>query len=264
MKCFFRKYSGCGNDFILVDNRTLFFPTENKKLIAQLCHRQLGIGADGLILLEHSSICDFKMRIFNSDASEAEMCGNGIRCLAQFIIDCGESKKNFSIQTLFKNLNASIEEDGISIEMGDPEDVRWDLKVDQWQVHHLDTGVPHAVIFVDDLQNTNVHQLGGYIRHHSIFKPRGTNANFVALDKNSLVHVRTFERGVENETLACGTGVVATALTFAKKHHLQSPVSVKVRSGDILKVSFIRKNNSFTEVKLKGPASFIFKGQITA
>jgi diaminopimelate epimerase len=258
----FSKYSGCGNDFILIDNRDHIITRNHNHIALELCHRQNGIGADGLILLENSSSCDFKMRIFNSDGSEAEMCGNGIRCLAKFIQKLGIPGSTFSIETMLRNLNvySGLNDEEVCVDMGNPTDIRWNLPIHSFMMHHLDTGVPHAVTFVSDLESINVNEIGPTIRHHTDFQPRGANANFAVIDKDKVIHVRTFERGVEQETLACGTGVTATALAAAKSYQIASPITVKVRSHDLLKVHFKRLDDRFFDVRLSGPARHVFDG----
>lgn len=251
----FPKYSGCGNDFILVDNRLKKFSSITPEIISHLCNRQRGIGADGLIFLENSKKANFKMRIFNSDGSEAEMCGNGIRCLARFIKDLGVEGSQFTIETMLNVLSVSVEQSYVSVEMGSPTDIRWNIAIDSFTAHHLDTGVPHAVIFCENSSLIDIQNLGPYIRHHSIFFPRGANANFAHIDFNNTIHLRTFERGVENETLACGTGATATALAAAKIYNIPSPILVKVLSGETLKISFTSDQKTFSQVTLSGPAT---------
>lgn len=258
----FSKYAGCGNDFILFDNRSLTFPADPHAIVDRLCHRQKGIGADGVILLENSQKAHFKMRIFNSDGSEAEMCGNGIRCLLKFIQDCGIQGNQFDIETMRKTLKVCFEMDDVAVEMGDPAEVRWEIPLSPWMVHHLDTGVPHAVIFSDNMDSLNLNECGPKIRFHTMFAPRGANANFAQVDAKGVVYVRTYERGVEQETLACGTGATATALAAARIYGLKAPVKVKVRSGDILKIDFNLVGDNFTDVRLIGPVQYVFSGTI--
>lgn len=200
----FSKYSGCGNDFILFDNRHLIFPTHQPSIFSKLCHRQNGIGADGVILLENSSKAHYKMRIFNPDDSEAEMCGNGIRCLLKFIQDCGIEGNQFTIETMNRIHSIKFESNDVSVEMGNPTEIRWDLSVGPWIVHHINTGVPHAIVFLDDLNNLNLHEDGSRIRFHSLFTPQGANANFVQVDEKGIVHVRTYERGVKKKPWLVG------------------------------------------------------------
>lgn len=257
----FSKYSACGNDFILVDNRSLAFSIHDPAVISRLCHRQNGIGADGIILLENSQNAHYKMRIFNSDGSEAEMCGNGMRCLLKFIQECGIQGNHFTIETMLKILTASFENEGIAIEMGDPKEIRWSLPIFSWEVHHLDTGVPHAVIFCSKIHDLSLIEHGSKIRFHSLFEPRGANVNFVEVHSEG-IYVRTYERGVERETLACGTGATAAALAAAKIYAIKPPIKVSVRSGESLLVDFKLEGDCFSNVRLIGPAQHIFRGEL--
>ncbi len=259
----FFKYSGCGNDFILFDNRKLIFPSDCSRIITKLCHRQHGIGADGVILLEYSTHSAYKMRIFNSNGSEAEMCGNGIRCLFKFMQQCGIQGKQQTIETLSGVLSVESEGNDVAVEMGSPREIQWSLPLSPWVVHHLNTGVPHAVIFSNDIENLSLAEWGPQIRFHKLFAPRGTNVNFAQIAGNGIIHLRTYERGVEQETLACGTGATATALAAAKIYGLQAPVSVKVRSGDILKIDFELHGDAFKNVRMIGPAHHVFSGTIS-
>lgn len=262
----FKKYSGAGNDFIIIDNRTLNLPLPlGRELAYILCNHQLGFCADGLIFLESSLLADFKMRIFNRDGSEAEMCGNGLRCLGKFIQSSGYPSSLFSIETPLapaKVHYVQIADDEIIVEMGLPTDRNiFSIPEISHEIHYLDTGVPHAVVFVEDVANVNVLQWGAFVRNHSLFAPSGTNVNFVHLNGSEL-YLRTFERGVENETLACGTGACATAVVAAEKFQLPSPVVLYVQSGTKLKFYF-EKNDSnvaYQKIFLSGPALFLLDG----
>lgn len=250
----FAKYSGSGNDFILFDNRTLslkFSPPE----ITRLCNRPQGIGADGIILLEPSKKADGKMRIFNKDGSEAEMCGNGIRCLARFFKTLGFAKTTFSIETFERILNITLEDPFVEVEMGEPTSLKWDSSIDDipFPIDFLNTGVPHAVSFHDNLQEINVATLGKKIRFHPAFGPKGTNATFAKYDGNKIL-VRTFERGVEGETLACGTGVAAAAFAAKRRWGFSGPISVIPPSGEEIVISF-------DPLRMKAKADAIFHGQ---
>ncbi|MBS4167888.1 diaminopimelate epimerase [Parachlamydia sp. AcF125] len=265
MNLAFSKYNGCGNDFILIDNRDRRFPDRDASFIRRLCQRQYGIGADGLILLELSQIADFRMRIFNADGCETEMCGNGIRCLVKFAQDLGITKKHYTIQTMHSILEAFSSEDSITISMGEPAEIEWatQIEVDQTllTVHWIDTGVPHAVIFVDEVEKADWMALAPKIRSHPHFSPKGVNVNFAQIQKHQ-ISLRTYERGVEQETLACGTGATAAALAAAKTMNIPSPVSIKTRSGDNLEVRF-EKTSKFHNVHLTGSAICTFKGVLT-
>ncbi|KIC72740.1 Diaminopimelate epimerase [Neochlamydia sp. EPS4] len=258
----FSKYSGCGNDFILFDNQTSKLPPLTPTLIQKLCARQKGIGADGVILLEASQKAHYKMRIFNADGSEAEMCGNGIRCLFKFIQECGIQEKWLNIETLFSTLKVSSEDEDVAVQMGSPSEIRWSLNLFPWTIHYLDTGVPHAVIFTEKLDLLDLNECGRTLRFHPLFAPRGANVNFVQIDDQGILHVRTYERGVEQETLACGTGATAAALAAAKLYELKGPLTVKVRSEDFLRIDFEYNKGCFTKVRMIGPAKLAFKGTV--
>ncbi|MCK4994696.1 MAG: diaminopimelate epimerase [Candidatus Omnitrophica bacterium] len=251
-----------GNDFIIFDNRRSNLKN-GSELALSLCARTSGVGADGLILIEKSKKTDFKMRIFNPDGSEAEMCGNGIRCAALF-----KAKKNASIETLAGFLNAEIRDDGIKIKMTDPKDLQLNINLDidgrVYQVNYVNTGVPHSVYFVEDLPATNVRMMGRLIRYHRQFEPEGTNVDFEKIIEPGVIGIRTYERGVEAETLACGTGSVASALIYHHKFIGQEGsymVNVHTKGEEVLEVSFDYKNGAFQNVWLKGKAQIVYKGE---
>ncbi len=250
------KYEGAGNDFILIDDRAPLFPLGNKEFIQQLCHRKFGIGADGLILLQTDSTADFRMRIFNSDGSEAESCGNGLRCLMRFISDLGLPEKTYTIATANRIVHAEFLGDKISIQMGPARDLRLHLKIDDWTVHSVDTGVPHIVLFVPELEKIDLKTLGPYFRHHPIFQPRGTNVNFASQQSDGSFRVRTFERGVEGEVLACGTGALAVGAIASEIYRSPSPVKIHFSGGE-LEIHYQNK-----ELRMVGPAKRIFVGSI--
>lgn len=262
----FSKYSGCGNDFILFDNREKLIRSHTKSFIYNLCHRQNGIGADGVIFLESSEVGNFRMRIFNSDGSEAEMCGNGIRCITRFIVDLGIPGEQFHIETMCAVLTTFFSEDKVCVKMMQPHSFcchrALDLGGTKLTVHSVDTGVPHAVLFVDSLDDKSLMRIAPLIRAHKDFQPRGTNVNFVMVKGDRFLAIRTFERGVERETMACGTGAVAAAVIAAKVKHADSPIQVKVRSSEILEVSFGKQNQEIIDVYLSGPAVKIYQGLV--
>lgn len=237
---------------------------QDRPYISKLCERRRGIGADGLILLEESATADFKMRIFNADGSEAEMCGNGIRCLIKFLAERGFNQKSYEIETLLRTLHVTLEGDEVSVKMGDPLEMALGqlLQVENQEIpfDYFDTGVPHAIIFVQDIEAIDLESIGPKIRHHPYFAPKGTNVNYAKVAKDGCVHVRTFERGVEAETLACGTGATATALAAAKKFGLASPVHVKVKSQDVLRIGFKHQGDKMIEIQMTGPACRVFSG----
>lgn len=253
----FAKYAGCGNDFILLDNRERTI-TLTALQISQLCHRQRGIGADGLIFLEDSPLSDFKMRIFNADGSEAEMCGNGLRCLIKFIRSLGIDQESYRIEVMQQEYRASIQEDLVCVEMRSPTNVQWNipLQMEDFSLHFLNTGVPHVVIFTSHLEEIDVQKWGAAIRHHPHFAPHGTNVNFAQIITPNEIRLRTYERGVENETLACGTGATAVALAASHQHQLSGPLQIRTASNECLTIGFE------STVTMTGPAEFIFQGLI--
>ena len=263
----FTKMNGAGNDFVLIDNRG-----QNVKLdrgqIARLCHRQQGVGADGAILLVpcRSGKADWAWDFYNNDGSAAEMCGNGARCFARFVQKLTGVKDDFTFETGAGIITASFEGERVTVSLTPPKNLRLDekipLSIGAQAVHSINTGVPHAVLFVPDADQAMVQQLGPEIRRHPHFAPRGTNVNFVQRLGNGGIRVRTYERGVEGETFACGTGVTASALIAANLHRLGSPVKVQVQSGSTLEVSFKQNNGDFADVRLTGPADFVFEGKI--
>ncbi len=267
----FYKMTGAGNDFIMVDNRDLSLSTAlDKETIEALCDRRFGIGADGLIAVEppqgHKASC--RMRYYNADGGEAEMCGNGARCFAAFadaLTENGEAPINFETQAGM--ISAHFNEDGnITINLTEPHDLKLNRisgdDVVPAPVHSLNTGVPHAVLFVNDLANLDVEEKGAYLRYHKAFAPSGTNVNFALITAPDHIAIRTYERGVEGETLACGTGITASALIHATLTNAPSPIFVDVASGDTLVVSFDKQLTSFTKVQLTGPADFVFEGDV--
>lgn len=253
----FSKYSGCGNDFILCDNRQDDFPC-NPEWIRKLCTRKTGVGADGLIFLEESAVADFKMRIFNADGSEAEMCGNGARCFLKYLHEQGFPLSPYKIETKEKIIQGSFEGNDVSIDMGCPTNVRWNLDIDGHQVHFLNTGVPHAVIFVDELASLDLNRLGKQIRRHAAFAPKGTNATFVQVLKPRELLFSTYERGVEAETMACGTGAAAAAYAYSRGDETASPIIMNTKNGDRLTIKIENSQNIF----MKGPAEWVYKGKL--
>lgn len=254
----FYKYEGCGNDFVIIDDRKnkLELSTE---IISNLCDRRFGIGADGLLLLRSTPDYDFRMVYFNSDGSRATMCGNGARCLSAFAHRMGALKTTGSFLADDGPHTAEIIylEDAktkVAISMKD-------ATPDQYTPDHLfiNTGTPHYVLFVDDINNVDVVNIGRKIRYNPEFAPVGTNVNFVQILSEGIV-VRTYEKGVEDETLACGTGVTASAMAASIKTGATS-VPVKTMGGN-LHVAFSKKDDTFTNVILTGPARLVFTGEI--
>lgn len=267
MKLSFTKMNGAGNDFVMIDNRSRLIAL-SKPQIARLCDRHGGIGADGLLLVEppDSDQAQYRMRYYNSDGGEAEMCGNGARCFARFVQKLGACKERLTFQTLAGIIRAELKGSLVRINLSEPVGLRLREKVKLLcggtEISSLNTGVPHAVLMVEDADRAMVGPLGNEIRHHAHFAPKGTNVNFVQRLGGSLIRVRTYERGVEAETLACGTGVTASALIAHALFGLASPISVKVQGGDTLEVSFRREGDAFREVFLQGPADLTFEGTV--
>jgi diaminopimelate epimerase len=263
----FTKMNGAGNDFVMVDNRDGSRGL-NRDQIAGLCHRHRGIGGDGLIAVEGTPELP-RMRYYNADGGEAEMCGNGARCFARFAARLtGQEGGTLSFSTQAGMISAELlPDDRVRLRMSEPHSLQLahSLKVEgsDLEVHSLNTGVPHAVVFVSDLEATPVVAHGRALRHHARFAPAGTNANFAQVLAPGSLAIRTYERGVEDETLACGTGVVASALIHHLLSKTPSPISVKVRGGDTLEVGFELENGHPKAVTLAGPADFVFEGTIT-
>jgi diaminopimelate epimerase len=258
MQIEFYKYQGTGNDFVMIDNRTNTFPKEDITLIAHLCDRRFGIGGDGLILLENDAETDFKMVYYNSDGNQSTMCGNGGRCLVAFAKKLLVIKNNCSFNAIDGLHQASVTEDGIvSLQMIDVTEIKTDLNYT-----FLNTGSPHHVELVDDLEHFNVKENGAAIRYGGLYGKEGSNINFVKQIDSSTFSLRTYERGVEDETLACGTGATAVAIAMnATGLTTATAINVNVEGGK-LAVSFDRKDNQYTNVFLIGPAKFVFKGAI--
>lgn len=264
MKFEFSKYSGCGNDFIIIDNRSQFFPLNQPHLIQKLCVRRTGIGADGVILLEESEHSDFRMRIFNADGFEAEMCGNGLRCLMKFIHEKGFPTQECTIETFHRPLTVSMHQGLVTIKMGDPFDLAWNIPLEiegqPYLVHHINTGVPHLILFTDNAEVFPLKKLGPQFRYHPQFAPQGANFNVVHLKPNGELENRTYERGVEDETLACGTGCVAVAIAAVKIYGLAAPIKVRTLSKELLEIHFTEQNGKIQNLTMSGSASKVFSG----
>lgn len=267
----FTKISGAGNDFLVLEDPKLK-RLNLKKLTPKACDRTNGVGADGLLILGKSKTSDYKMRIINADGSEAEMCGNGVRCLASYIVRTHkEKKKIFSIETAAGEILVSVQGETALARLSDPADYRpdIDLNIEERTLHvqYIDTGVPHTIVFVDALKAVDVDTIGRTIRAHRHFKPRGTNVNFVEQFGPDLIHARTYERGVEGETKACGTGSVASAIvTYLKANPSTSKIkgatmNVKTSGGEILEVKFDIENGNPLNVWLKGKINWIAEGE---
>jgi diaminopimelate epimerase len=262
----FTKMNGAGNDFVMLDNLDGGLELGPGQ-IASLCDRHRGVGADGVLIIERpANGADFRMRYYNADGGEAEMCGNGARCFARFASRITGKQGALSFETPAGVIRAECDGSNVRLAMSEPHGLELDREIalsgGSVVAHSVNTGVPHAVVFVEELEKTDVRGLGAGLRYHPHFAPKGTNVNFVQVIGPSAVAVRTYERGVEDETLACGTGVVAAALILHEKHGASAPVSVRVRGGDTLVISFEKAGGVYRDVSLTGPADFVFEGQI--
>ena len=270
----FTKMNGAGNDFVMVDNRDRSLQLTPAR-IAWLCDRHRGVGADGVLAVEPSrNGGDFRMRYYNSDGGEAEMCGNGARCFARFVATLqGGSLDKVSFETIAGMIHATLEESGdVCIDLGEPCDLALHTELEiggrPLHVHSVNTGVPHAVVVVDEVAEVDVAGAGAAIRRHPYFAPKGTNVNFMQVLAPGSLTIRTYERGVEAETLACGTGMVACAIIHHSLDAPPSPIRVKVLGGDVLRVGFDVSTDAgsaparYSKVTLTGPADLVFHGAI--
>lgn len=263
----FYKMSGSGNDFIIIDNRKGLVPEELlATIIVKTCRRQMGIGADGLILIENSSQADFKWRFYNSDGSEADMCGNGARCTARFALNMGIAQSPMTWETRAGIISAEVCGAVAKVNMPTPQDLRMDYTInvdgEVLPVNSVNTGVPHAVLFTNNLDAMEIVALGRAIRYHNEYAPKGTNVNFAAKDGENAIAVRTYERGVEDETLACGTGSIAGALIASRKFGMVSPVKVRTRGGEVLNVYFTDDGaGGFKDIYLEGKIRIVYTGE---
>lgn len=266
MKLPFTKMHGAGNDFVLIDNRKHQVCLTSAQ-ISKLCDRHYGIGADGLLLVELSkNRGDFRMRYYNSDGQEAEMCGNGARCFARYAQRISRSKQEtFALETRSGIIQSTLLGKNVETQMSDPTDyVLRELQVTGTRevVHFLNIGVPHVVIFVESVGDIDISSRGAELRSQTSFTPSGTNVNFAQVLSDNHLRIRTYERGVEAETLACGTGAAACALSYhLQNQSVSSPIDVTVKGGDTLRVIF-ESSPKLHNVRVRGPASFVFDGEI--
>ena len=258
MELEFYKYQGTGNDFVMIDNRSNTFPKENTQLVAHLCDRRFGIGADGLILLDTDATTDFRMVYYNSDGNLSSMCGNGGRCLVAFAKKLNVIQNETTFMATDGLHYATVGADGIvSLQMIDVAEIK-----NTQDYSFLNTGSPHHVQIVEDLQHFNVKENGAAIRYGNLYGQAGSNINFVKKIDETTFSLRTYERGVEDETLACGTGATAVAIAMNATGQTNSnEINLNVEGGK-LAVSFDKVNEKYTNVFLKGPAEFVFKGTI--
>ncbi|GAB4340130.1 MAG: diaminopimelate epimerase [Desulfobulbaceae bacterium] len=266
----FVKMSGTGNDFILIDHRKPLLAREVMPEFVRLaCRRRFSVGADGLIFIENSDKAHFRWLFFNGDGSEAEMCGNGARCAARFAYMHGIAPAHMRFETLAGIIEANVSDVDVSVLMTPPSDFRLDVELatpeGAMTVHTVNTGVPHAVLFTDGIDTVDVRGLGAMIRHHEAFMPAGTNVNFVAQQGDNRFKVRTYERGVEDETMACGTGAAAAALIAAARGMASSPVEIVTSGNDRLQIIFdLVDGPSADNLYLKGPAYTIYRGELNS
>jgi diaminopimelate epimerase len=260
----FYKMSGAGNDFIFIDNRDgKANGIDRQTLVTKACARNISAGADGMMLIENSDKADFKWRFYNCDGSEAEMCGNGARCAGRFAYLNSIAGKTMKFETLAGIIEAEVK-DGVNVKVQLTEPINkrenYQIKLDgeTLSVDSINTGVPHAVMFTDSIEELDVMKYGSGIRYHDEYKPAGTNANFCKMLDDGFLRVRTYERGVEGETMACGTGCVASAIFAVGKGLAQSPVKCRTTSGLILTV-YLEKG----KVYLEGEARVVYKGELT-
>jgi diaminopimelate epimerase len=276
----FKKFSGAGNDFILIDKKEFPDLILNESQIQKICDRRRGVGADGILLIDKLDGFDFSMRYYNSDGSLGSLCGNGARCAIKYAALSGRIEKFAKFECNNEKFKGEIISDNlVKFYFNNPTKIKRNFRLKVWEqlinASFADTGSPHVVILIDDvLQNpkdlksnfTNlykfpVEELGREIRFHKDFQPEGVNVNFISLDKEFL-HIRTYERGVENETYACGTGSVASAIISSLNYNLKPPIELKTFGGDVLTVDFYKDNDGISDVSLTGPAEMVFKGEI--
>ena len=263
----FYKMSGAGNDFIIIDNRNqIVTDTDLSSFISRVCRRKMSVGADGLILIEASGKYDFRWRFFNSDGSNAEMCGNGARCAARFAHVNGIAGTRLCFETEAGVVSAQIKEGRVKVKMPAPSGLKlsYSLKLldRSLEISSINTGVPHVVVMVEQVADIDVVALGREIRYHKAFAPAGTNANFVQRGQGNAIEIRTYERGVEDETLACGTGAIASAIISASRFKMKTPIDVKTRSGVYLTIHFDVVDGQFDEISMEGDARIIYTGEL--
>ena len=267
----FMKLSGAGNDFVIINNLNQIVDSTDSEFmnfVTKVCQRRMSVGADGVLLVERADDVDFRMRYFNADGGEVETCGNGARCISKFAFLNGIVSEKMRFLTNAGIYVAEVVGDNVKVGMSDPADIRINVPLRlEDGVHNVgfaNSGVPHVVFFVDDLNATDVFDLGQQTRYHKDFQPAGTNANFIRIHSQELLEIRTYERGVENETLACGTGSIASAIVSATLGKVKSPVSVKTASGVVLRIHFDLVNDEAKNVFLEGDARVIFAGELTS
>lgn len=262
----FTKMHGAGNDFVVIDGRAGRFPRDLDAWVRHVCDRRRSVGADGVLVLAPSDTgADFRMRYFNADGGEVEMCGNGARCISRYAVNLGLHGPDLKFDTVSGPIRAHVGPETVRVHLGDGRGFEPPRKLpgfDGPPVASLNTGVPHAVLFVDDLEAAPIVLWGRRLRHHEAFLPKGTNADFVKVLGPGRIAVRTYERGVEDETLACGTGVTASAAVAVLLGKCNQPVDVETRSGDVLRVDFRLEGGEARDLTLEGPAVVAFRGEM--
>lgn len=268
----FMKFSGAGNDFVIINNLENLVDSTDTNFVQKVCERRMSVGADGVLLVEKADgigtgSVDFRMRYFNADGGEVETCGNGARCISRFAYLSGIVTEKMRFLTNAGVYESEIVGDNVKVRMSQPTDIRLNvplqLKDGVHTVGFANSGVPHVVFFVEDLDGTDVFDMGQQTRYHADFKPAGTNANFIRIQSSERLEIRTYERGVEDETLACGTGSIASAIVSAALGKVTSPVSVKTASGVVLKIHFDMSDGEPKNVYLEGDARVIYAGELT-
>lgn len=263
----FCKMSGSGNDFIIIDNRKQIVAANGlSQFIKAVCRRKLSVGADGFILIEDSDKADFRWRFFNADGSPADMCGNGARCAARFAVLNGIAQTPLCFETDAGVVKAEVNNDRVKVKMPDPVDLNLDYGIELGNaprtVCSVNTGVPHVILIEEHIDQIEIVELGREIRNHPDFAPAGTNVNFICRRNPDSIAIRTYERGVEDETLACGTGSIAGALVSACKFNMVSPIHVQTRSGEYLTIFFNQNDGRFTDIYMQGDARVIYQGNL--
>lgn len=263
----FTKMSGSGNDFVIIDNRVPVIDQSLKRdFVRKVCALKSSVGADGVIFVENSGKADFGWDFYNSDGSSAEMCGNGGRCVARYAYEKGIAPEKHSFETIAGIITAEVNGPMVKVKLTTPQNLQQGLTVEvdglSYEVETINTGVPHAIVFSNDVDAEDILKIGAGIRHHSIFAPAGTNVNLVEKKGEHSLKIRTYERGVEDETLACGTGAVAAAILASCRGMAASPVDVETRGGEILKVYFDKSNGTVTSAWLEGITKVAFEGTI--
>ncbi len=263
----FTKLNGSGNDFIFIDNRDLALDADEMiDFVKSVCRRGMSVGEDGVMFIEPSDRADFKWRFFNADGGVAEMCGNGGRCAVRFARHAGIGDGDVSFETIAGIIDGSIEGSIVKLRMTDAFDYRARIEVNldgrSATLDHINTGVPHAVEFVEDAEAAAIVRDGRLIRNHTEFAPAGANANFCQVSGPNSVILRTYERGVEDETLACGTGAVAAAILAASRGLVEPPVDVRVRSGEVLTIFFSGLGAEATDIYMRGGTRLVYEGDM--